>query len=219
MNSIIHENQRRLEKLIFFSFCLYLWRNRQKPEEPSGKWVTNQNWQEAEFPGNVSHLSTITVRRRWVLHSELSITLIRPNRFWQSSHSSADTLGLLLSVDILIFLQTSITNIWMFIAVWFVLIKKKILAYSKFVAQRICQWLNVYIMRASDKFIDDWTTTSDLLGNKSLLARLYLDSNTQTKTKKMHMYPSDVSSFLPLQEKKSCQELWLPSLEASASIS
>ena len=46
-----------------------------------------------------------------------------------------------------------------------------------------------------------------------LLARLYFDSNKQTKTKnkqkkktmKMQMYPSNVASFPPLHEKKSRQ--------------
>ena len=39
-----------------------------------------------------------------------------------------------------------------------------------------------------------------------LLARFYFDSNTQETTKRQ-VYPSDVSSFLPLHEKKSFQEL------------
>ena len=39
-----------------------------------------------------------------------------------------------------------------------------------------------------------------------LLARLFFDSNKQETTKRQ-MYPSDVSSFPPLREKKSRQEL------------
>ena len=39
-----------------------------------------------------------------------------------------------------------------------------------------------------------------------LLASFYFDSNTQ-ETMKWQMYPSDVSSFSPLHEKKSIQEL------------
>ena len=39
-----------------------------------------------------------------------------------------------------------------------------------------------------------------------LLARTYFDSSTQETTKRQ-VYPSDVSSFPPLHEKKSRQEL------------
>ena len=40
------------------------------------------------------------------------------------------------------------------------------------------------------------------------LARFYFDSNTQETTKRQ-VFPSDASSFPPLHEKKSCQELGL----------
>ena len=39
-----------------------------------------------------------------------------------------------------------------------------------------------------------------------LLTRFYFDSNTQETTKRQ-VYPSDVSSFPSLHEKKSCQEI------------
>ena len=39
-----------------------------------------------------------------------------------------------------------------------------------------------------------------------LLARICFDSNTQETTKRQ-VYPSDIASFPPLHEKKSCQEL------------
>ena len=44
---------------------------------------------------------------------------------------------------------------------------------------------------ASDIFTDDYPTTSDILGDKSLI------SKTPLKNDKTQVYPSDISSFPP----------------------
>ena len=64
----------------------------------------------------------------------------------------------------------------------------------------------IYYESASDIFTDNLPPASDILDNKSLVSKTLFDPNTQEKTK-AQVYPSDVSSFPPLHEKKSRQEL------------
>ena len=62
-----------------------------------------------------------------------------------------------------------------------------------------CEVRVIYSLMADRQPMIYWATNH-------LLARLFLDSNTH-KTTKRQRYPSDVSSFPPLHEKKSRQEL------------
>ena len=89
--------------------------------------------------------------------------------------------------------------------------KKQILAYNEMLPKKTTSWWSVvkwiYHEREARVIYSPTTDRQPAIywATKHLLARFCFDHNTHETTKRQ-MYPSDVSSFPPLHEKKSRQE-------------